>query len=100
MIIVTGTARFAAGEIDRLQGQLAAYVDEVRDRDGCISYSYSRDINDPDVLNIVEQWRDEAAIDAHMANMGALMNALAGAKMEGLSVKAYTAEYQRTLMGE
>lgn len=100
MIIVTGTARFAAGEIDRLKGDLAAYVDEVRRRDGCISYSYARDINDPDVLNVVEQWRDEAAIDAHMADMGTLMNALAGARMEGLSVKAYAAEYKRTLMGE
>jgi len=100
MIIVTGTARFAAGEIDRLQEQLAAYVDEVRRRDGCISYSYARDINDPDVLRIVEQWRDEPAIDAHMSNMGALMDALAGSKMEGLSVKAYAAEYKRTLMGD
>jgi quinol monooxygenase YgiN len=100
MIIVTGTARFGAGEIDRLQGPLAAYVDEVRGRDGCISYSYARDINDPDVLVVIEQWRDEAAIDAHMSDMGALMNALAGARMEGLSVKAYAADYQRTLMGE
>jgi len=100
MIIVTGTARFAAGEIDRLQPQLAAYVEDVRGRDGCIAYSYARDINDPDVLNIIEQWRDDAAIDAHMSDMGALMDALAGAKMEALSVKAYSAEYQRTLMGD
>ena len=100
MIIVMGTARFAPGEIDRLQPRLAAYVAEVRGRDGCISYSYARDLNDPDVLHVIEQWRDEAAIDAHMGNMATLMDALAGAEMEALSVKAYGADYRRTLMGE
>ena len=100
MMIVTGTARFAPGEIDRLQPALAAFVAEVRQRDGCIASCYARDINDPDMLNIIEKWRDEAAIDAHMSDLGGLMNALGGAKMEGLSVKAYEAEYRRTLMGE
>lgn len=100
MMMVTGTARFGAGEIDRLQSQLAAWVAEVRRRDGCIAYHYARDIDDPDLLHIVEQWRDDAAIDAHMSDMGVLMNALAGAKMEALNVKAYEADYKRTLMGE
>ena len=100
MIIVMGTARFAPGEIDRLQGQLAAFVDKVRRRDGCISYSYARDLNDPDLVHVVEQWRDDAAIDAHMSDIGDLMDALGGAKIGELSVKAYAAEYKRTLMGE
>jgi len=100
MMIVMGTARFAPGEIDRLQPQLAAFVDAVRQRDGCISYCYARDLNDPDILNIVEQWRDDAAIDAHLTDLSQLMNALGGAQMEGLNVNAYSAEYKRTLMGE
>ena len=100
MMIVMGTARFAAGEIDRLQSPLAAWVAHVRKRDGCISYNYARDLNDPDLLHVVEQWRDDAAIDAHMSDMGQLMNALAGAKMEALNVRAYEADYKRTLMGE
>ena len=100
MIIVMGTARLASGEIDRLQPQLAAFVDKVRRRDGCISYSYARDLNDPDLVHVIEQWRDEAAIDAHMTDIGDLMDALGGARMETLSVKAYAAEYKRTLMGE
>lgn len=83
-----------------MQPQLAAYVAEVRGRVGCISYSYARDLNDPDLLHVVEQWSDDPAIDAHMGNMGALMDALAGAKMGALSVKAYEAEYKRTLLGE
>lgn len=100
MIIVMGAARFAAGEIDRLQDELAAFVDKVRRRDGCLAYSYARDLNDPDLIHVVERWRDDAAIDAHMTDIGDLMDALGGAKIEALSVKAYGAEYRRTLMGE
>lgn len=100
MIIVTGEARFAPGEIERLQGALQAWIEVVRGRDGCQSYSYAVDLADPDLLHVVETWRDEAAIDAHMADMGGLMAGLAGARMLSLSVKAYEASYLKTLMGE
>jgi quinol monooxygenase YgiN len=100
MIIVTGEARFAAGEIERLRGALNAWVSEVRGRDGCLSYHYAVDLGDPDLVHVVETWRDEAAVDAHMADMGGLMQALAGAQMLALSVKAYDGRYVKTLMGE
>jgi quinol monooxygenase YgiN len=98
MIIVTGQARFAEGEIERLRPDLDAWTKEVRQRDGCQSYCYAVDIGDPNLVHVIETWRDEAAIDAHVENMGGLMAALGGAKMEALSVKAYEASYVKTLM--
>jgi quinol monooxygenase YgiN len=100
MIIVTGQARFAPGEVERLRGALDAWTREVRRRDGCLSYCYAVDIADPDLVHVIESWRDEAAIDVHMADMGGLMASLAGAKMLSLSVKGYEATYLKTLMGE
>ena len=100
MIIVVGQAQFANGEIERLRGALNDWIEQVRRRPGCLSYCYAVDLGDPDLLHVIETWRDEAAIDAHMTDMGVLMNALAGAKMLKLSVKAYTGEYVKTLMGE
>jgi quinol monooxygenase YgiN len=100
MIIVTGEARFEEGEIERLRPDLDAWTHEVRRRDGCESYCYAVDLGDPNLLHVIERWRDEAAIDAHMADMGGVMAALAGAKMTALSVKAYEAHYVRTLMGD
>jgi quinol monooxygenase YgiN len=49
---------------------------------------------------VIETWRDEAAIDAHVEDMGDLMAALGGAKMEALSVNAYDARFVKTLMGD
>jgi len=100
MIIVTGQARFGKGEVERLRQALNDWVAQVRDRPGCLAYHYAVDLADPDLLHVVETWQDEAAIDTHMADMTTLMEALAGARMLSLTVKAYDGQYVKTLMGE
>lgn len=100
MIIVTGQAHFADGEIERLRPQLIQWVERVRQRDGCLSYDYAIDMIDRNCVHVVHHWRDEAALNAHIEDMGILMEALAGARMPFLSVKAYEASYLKTLLGE
>jgi len=100
MIIVTGQARFGAGEVERLRSALNAWTEVARSRDGCLSYCYGIDMSEPDLVHVIEMWRDEAAIDAHMEDMGPLMDVLAGAQMLSLSVKGYEGRYLKTLMGE
>ena len=101
MIIVTGHARFGEGEIGRLKDVLAANVAATRAEDGCVAYSYGVDLGDPNLLHISEQWRDEAAVEAHMTapHMAPLMAALGAAKIEALSVKGYRASEWKTLRG-
>jgi len=101
MIIVAGTARFGEGEIERLKGVLAANVAATRAEQGCLHYSYGVDLDDPNLLHISEQWRDEASVEAHMTapHMGTLMAALGAANIEALSVKSYDATYLKTLLG-
>ena len=102
MIIVTGTARFGEGEIERLRGDFAANIESTRAEEGCDHYAYAVDVSDPDLLHISERWRDEAAIEAHMAapHMARFMAVLGEATIEALSVKMYRADYLKTLLGE
>jgi len=100
MMIVKGEARFASGEIDRLRGPLNDWIKAACGRHGCLSYSYAVDLADPNVLHVIETWQDEGAIDAHMADMGPLLEILAGAKMLSLRVDAFEARFVKTLMGE
>ena len=100
MIIVRGTAHFAAGEIDRLRPQLNDYADTVRNREGCLGYCYAVDLGNTNCLHVIESWGDQAALDAYLADLGDLMNILGGAKMEVVSVKAYEAEFLKTVLGE
>jgi len=102
MIIVTGTARFGAGEIERLSRHFEANIEATRAEDGCEHYAYAVDVSDPNLLHITERWSDEAAIEAHMGapHMARFMAVLGEAKIEALSVKMYRADYLRTLLGE
>lgn len=102
MIIVTGTVRFGDGEIERLRNDLAHNVEATRRESGCDHYTYGVDLQDPNLLHVSERWQDEAAMDAHMgtAHMATLMGVLGGARVEGMSIKAYRADYLKTVLGE
>jgi quinol monooxygenase YgiN len=101
MIIVTGQARFADGEIARITEALEKNVAATRAEAGCARYSYSVDISDPNLLHIAEEWSDEEAVAAHMAapHMAELMGAIGSAKLETISVRAYEAHFLKTILG-
>ena len=102
MIIVMGSIRMAAAEIERLAPDMATQMAATNAEDGCEQYIFSRDVTDPDQLLISERWRDADALTAHsqsphMANFNRVM---AGAKIESISVKAYEVASVRTLIGD
>ena len=102
MIIVNGTVRFGAGEIDRLREAMARNVEATRAEPGCEHYAYAIDISDPDLLHVAERWSDEAAIGEHMASahMAAFMAEIGASKVEALSIKAYEATFLRNVLGD
>jgi len=102
MIIVEGWVRMEAGELDRLHDVAVTMIEETRKEEGCISYAYGRAMEEPDVMRIAEVWESQDALTAHMqsAHMATFNQALAGAKILGVSVKSYPAETSKTLMGE
>ena len=101
MIIVTGQARFADGEIARIKDALETNIAATRAESGCARYSYSVDISDPNLLHVAEEWSDEEAVAAHMAapHMAELMGALGSAKLEAISINAYEAHFLKTILG-
>lgn len=101
MIIVKGEVRFGEGEIERLKSVFAKNITATREEEGCEAYAYAVDVGDPNLLHVAEQWRDQAAIDAHMAtpHMGALMAALGTSKIEAMKIDAYEAQFSKTILG-
>ncbi len=100
MIIVTGAVRFGNGEIERLRGALVRNVESSRKEAGCEAYSYAIDLTEPNLLRIIEMWRDEAAVDAHTKKLAELMAPLEGARIEAMSVTAYEARFLKNIIGE
>lgn len=102
MIIVLGSIRAAAAEIDRLNDILVEQMKATQAEDGCELYAFSRDVADPDLLHISERWRDGEALAAHgkSAHMATFNKQMAGAKVESISVIAYDASGARVLIGK
>lgn len=42
-------------------------LEKVRAEDGCLGYSYYSSLEDDDIVLLVEHWRDEMALNAHIA---------------------------------
>ena len=102
MIIVNGTVRFGAGEIERLKDAMARNVEATRAEEGCEHYAYAVDIGDPNLLHVAERWCDDSAIERHMASphMGAFMAEIGASKVEAISIKAYEASFLRNVLGD
>jgi quinol monooxygenase YgiN len=94
MIIVMGYAKLGAGELDRLDGEMKIQVAATNAEAGCQTYSFSRDVSEPDRLVISERWDDQIALDAHFAtpHMAAFNAVLGAAQVLAVDVKSYNLE--------
>ena len=64
-VVVAGTFRVPADRFEDLRPHLEAVIAATRAEEGCITYSYARDVGDPELIRVFEQWRDQAALDTH-----------------------------------
>jgi hypothetical protein len=69
-------------------------------RAGCIDYCYAVDLKDADCLHVIEAWRDEAAVEAYLDDLGGLLAILAGAEMQTPQVNAYEGRFFKVIMGD
>ncbi len=90
MIIVQGWVRLASAE--ETERRLVAAVEMMRattaEESGCLAYAYASDLADAALLHVVERWRDEAALNGHLAtpHMAVFGQAMADARpSRGLS---------------
>jgi quinol monooxygenase YgiN len=100
MFLIEGWIKLGTGEFDKVASQAGAMVKATNEEDGCIHYSFARDIADPDLIRISERWASEAAMGAHMASahMAAFNAVMGSAKLEGADLRLYSAEEVRKLM--
>lgn len=68
MIQVNGTVRMADNIGEDTMTALIAMVTKSRAEDGCLDYSYARDLIDPQTMVVFERWRDQEALEAHFAS--------------------------------
>jgi quinol monooxygenase YgiN len=65
MLIIAGTVRLPAGNLERAKPVMAAMLASSRAEDGCIQFTYAEDVLDPGLIRVFEMWRDQDALDLH-----------------------------------
>lgn len=68
MLIVLASARATPGRRVELVALAQAVTAATRGDDGCEAYGFYTDLLDEDTIVSVEVWRDQAALDAHLAH--------------------------------
>jgi quinol monooxygenase YgiN len=94
MIIVEGSARIPEDMWDQAIAAMETMITASRAEPGCIEYAYSRDLLDPNLLRIIERWKDKAALVSHFAepHMAVFRGALAKVGPQDLEIRMYEAE--------
>ena len=68
MIVVNGRLESTPENVAALKDALATMENASRAEDGCDDYTFSVELNDPNVIRITEKWRDMDALAAHFAS--------------------------------
>jgi quinol monooxygenase YgiN len=88
-LIIAGTVRVPPKNLAALKPHMEAMLAASRAEDGCLVYSYGEDVAEPGLIRIFEAWRDQAAIDAHVASPHMAAWRAAGAEL-GVSDRRLT----------
>jgi quinol monooxygenase YgiN len=66
MVIVAGTVLLNAETRDAALAAMNTVVAATRPENGCISYGFYADLNNPLSFQLYELWESQSALDAHM----------------------------------
>jgi quinol monooxygenase YgiN len=64
-VILVGEVFGLAGPRDELTEVMLRAQREARGAEGCLRFAFARTLDDPDVLLVVQEWSDEAALERH-----------------------------------
>ncbi|WP_456269425.1 antibiotic biosynthesis monooxygenase [Kushneria sp. AK178] len=87
---ILATIDAKSGQEARVEAELTRVVAPSREDDGCLLYTLTRDSQRSSRFIMVEQWRDRAALDAHIAtgHYKQMAQALENA-VDGMEVREY-----------
>jgi len=98
MIFVAGTLTLEPGLVTEFQRDVATMVNRVRREHGCHHYSLLAEDASAGVINVLEQWQDDAALAAHLKQpwIVEFFNKYVG-HLRAMNVKVYDIAGERSL---
>lgn len=91
MIVVNAIIRASEATIAATKDAIATMEAASQAEEGCYDYTFSVELNNPNVMRITERWENMAALEAHFAtpHMAAFQAALGANPPESVEAKFY-----------
>ncbi len=89
MLLIIGRLQIKAEQLSAFLAYAREVVEQERKVEGCVGFRILQDINQADHFVMMEQWRDQAALDQHLkteayARNSAIMESFFAAEAEWL----------------
>jgi quinol monooxygenase YgiN len=68
MLLIVGTVRLPAQNLDAARPIMKRMADASRAEEGCVQYGYAEDVFDPGLIHVKEMWTDQDVLDRHFAS--------------------------------
>ena len=68
MLLVIGTFRLPPEKFADARPAMALMIQARHEEDGCQEYAYARDVFDAGLIHVKELWRDQTALEEHLAS--------------------------------
>jgi len=65
MIVVSGTVPVRGDKLDEVKAVAIKMQDASSAEDGCITYRFYQDLEDPTLFRVFEEWETQEALEAH-----------------------------------
>jgi quinol monooxygenase YgiN len=94
MVVVNAVVKTTPEDIDALRGAIGIMETASREETGCVDYTFSVEVSDPNVMRITEKWQSVEALKAHMTtpHMAEFQKAMGAHPPASLEVKFYAVE--------
>lgn len=94
MLIVLAKAQVGDSAMEAAKAAIADMVAASNAEEGCIAYAFTQDVLQPNILHIVEKWKDEGALATHFAtpHMAAFGAAVAGLDFQVIEAVKFHAD--------
>lgn len=91
MVVIAGSVRLRDGAQEAALAALAELIPATRAEDGCHTYTFAWDVDEPTVLRIYEEWESGDALEAHLAtaHVRAFNEAIAPELVGRLELRGY-----------
>ncbi|WP_411072508.1 putative quinol monooxygenase [Streptomyces sp. cmx-4-25] len=67
-VMIIAESNAAEGKADQVRSLIQSVVERTRAEDGSLRYELLPDLDDDHHIVLVEEWRDQAALHAHLAS--------------------------------